>query len=191
MSKNKKKIEAIFLDRDGTIGGDDTIHYPGAFELYPYTQDIINNLKKNGIRVLSFTNQPGISEGKATKQEFIEELLGFGFDEVLICPHSHIEGCNCRKPGIDMLIEGAKKYSLDLENCIVIGDRWSDMAAASKVNCVKILVTTGAGQSSLNEHYDKMKDINIDFIAKGLEDAVAWTVQNFDMGNLKLDRCFE
>lgn len=26
-----RKIETIFLDRDGTIGGDDTVHYPGVF----------------------------------------------------------------------------------------------------------------------------------------------------------------
>ena len=25
-------FDAILIDRDGTIGGDDTIHYPGSFE---------------------------------------------------------------------------------------------------------------------------------------------------------------
>jgi len=97
MSEHKKKIEAVFLDRDGTIGGDDTIHYPGSFELYPNSQEIINYLKTMGIKILSFTNQPGIAKGKATIQEFIDELLGFGFDEVFICPHSHTEGCKCEK----------------------------------------------------------------------------------------------
>lgn len=28
---HNRKIEAVFLDRDGTIGGDDTVHYPGTF----------------------------------------------------------------------------------------------------------------------------------------------------------------
>ncbi|MGN1387901.1 MAG: hypothetical protein ACI4XS_14975, partial [Bacillus sp. (in: firmicutes)] len=65
MNKIKKTIEAVFLDRDGTIGGDDTIHYPGAFELYFYTPELIHKLKNSGIKVFSFTNQPGISEGKA------------------------------------------------------------------------------------------------------------------------------
>lgn len=182
MNKIKKTIEAVFLDRDGTIGGDDTIHYPGAFKLYSYTPELIHKLKNSGIKVFSFTNQPGISEGKATIQAFVDELTGIGFDEVLICPHNHHQGCNCRKPGTSMLIEGAEKYSLDLENCVVIGDRWSDMVAASKVKCVKILVLTGAGQATLNEHYDKIKDINIEYIAKDLEEAVVWLYQNYNMG---------
>lgn len=174
-------IEAVFLDRDGTIGGGDTIHYPGAFELYPFTQALIDRLKEDGIRILSFTNQPGISEGKAAMQEFVDELLGFGFDEALICPHLHDEGCGCRKPGIEMLLRGAAKYQLHLENCAVIGDRWSDMAAAHKVNCVKILVKTGAGQSMLDEHRDKISGLHIDYVARDLADAVDWLYRNFNM----------
>ena len=27
-------IKAIFIDRDGTIGGDTTIHYPGSFHYF-------------------------------------------------------------------------------------------------------------------------------------------------------------
>ncbi|WP_117161744.1 HAD-IIIA family hydrolase [Paraliobacillus sp. X-1268] len=177
--KNERKIEAIFLDRDGTIGGDDTVHYPGTFELFPYTQNLIDELKKAGVKLFSFTNQPGISERKATIQDFTEELIRFGFDDVFICPHSHSEGCICRKPNTAMLINGAKKYNLNLENCVVIGDRWSDMLAGAKVKCIKILVKTGAGQSALNEHYDKIKDIKIEYIAENLKDGVEWlNIQN-------------
>ena len=28
------KMQAVFIDRDGTIGGTDEILYPGAFELF-------------------------------------------------------------------------------------------------------------------------------------------------------------
>ncbi len=31
-------IKAIFIDRDGTIGGDTTIHYPGSFLHYFHSQ---------------------------------------------------------------------------------------------------------------------------------------------------------
>lgn len=77
LMNNNRKIEAIFLDRDGTIGGDHTVHYPGTFELYSHSSELISKLKNDGIKVFSFTNQPGISEGKATSQEFIEELTKF------------------------------------------------------------------------------------------------------------------
>lgn len=171
---NIRKVEAVFLDRDGTIGGDNTVHYPGEFNLFPFSLELISKLKEDGIKVFSFTNQPGISEGRATIKDFYEELNEFGFDDVFICPHNHRDGCFCRKPNIGMLINGAKKHKLKLENCIVIGDRWSDMLAASKTNCMKILVKTGAGHSTLNEYCDKLKDIDIEYIADNLKDAIDW-----------------
>ena len=33
------------------------------------------------------------------------------------------------------------------------------------------------------EHYEKIKDLNIEYVAKDLEDAVAWMEQHFDMNN--------
>jgi histidinol-phosphate phosphatase family protein len=168
------KVEAVFLDRDGTIGGDDTVHYPGKFELFPYSRELIEKLKGSGIKVFSFTNQPGIARGEAAVQEFIAELQGFGFDDIFICPHGHKAGCGCRKPAAGMLLSASEKHHVNLENCVVIGDRWSDMVAASKTDSMKILVRTGAGNSSLNEHLDKIKDITIDYIAEDLQDAVDW-----------------
>ncbi|SEB05409.1 histidinol-phosphate phosphatase family domain-containing protein/HAD-superfamily hydrolase, subfamily IIIA [Thalassobacillus cyri] len=167
-----KKIEAIFIDRDGTIGGDDTVHYPGEFDLFPYTSTEINRLKRDGIRIFSFTNQPGISRGLAKEKDFEEELLAFGFDDVYMCPHDYNEGCSCRKPNTGMLIEAQKDYELCLENGAKIGDRWSDMVAASRVGSINILVRTGAGESSLSEHYDKLQDVKIDYIANNLLDAI-------------------
>lgn len=80
-----------------------------------------------------------------------------------------------------MLIIGAEKYILNLENCVVIGDRWSDMLAASKANSIKILVKTGAGHSALNEHYEKIKDIDIEYIAENIKDAIDWLYCQFDI----------
>ena len=52
-------IPAIFIDRDGTIGGSDEVIYPGDFELFPFSQNAIDRLKKLGLRLFGFTNQPG------------------------------------------------------------------------------------------------------------------------------------
>jgi histidinol-phosphate phosphatase family protein len=180
-----KHIEAIFLDRDGTIGGDETVHYPGKFELFPYTASLIEKLKNDKIKIFSFTNQPGISRGLAKVEEFKEELIGFGFDRVYICPHDHKEGCSCRKPGIGMLLEAKKAHNLTLENCVVIGDRWSDMLAAEKAGCIKILVKTGSGTASLNEYFEKIKEIQIDYIADDLKHAVSWLYNHYHLGNDK------
>ncbi|MFD1019108.1 hypothetical protein [Thalassobacillus hwangdonensis] len=55
-------IKAVFLDRDGTLGGSDQIEYPGEFQLYPGVRKSLDNLRKNGIKLFSFTNQPGITD---------------------------------------------------------------------------------------------------------------------------------
>ncbi|WP_204902531.1 hypothetical protein [Clostridium estertheticum] len=68
-------IEAVFIDRDGTIGGDCSITYPGEFKLYPFTDQAIKLLKSLNIKVFAFTNQPGISRGESTTYEFEKELL--------------------------------------------------------------------------------------------------------------------
>jgi histidinol-phosphate phosphatase family protein len=173
-----QRIKAIFLDRDGTIGGDREIHYPGNFKLYSYTADLIDLLKKKNTKIFSFTNQPGISKGLAKISDFEEELREFGFDDVFLCPHSQEESCSCRKPSIGMLVEAAEKHNLNLHHCIVIGDRWSDMVAASKVGAIKILVLTGAGKEALEEHRHLWIDIDADYVAENLADAIQWVLDS-------------
>ena len=60
-------------------------------------------------------------------------------DNVYYCPHHPTKGnekylvdCNCRKPKAGMIIEAQKKYNLNLQESIMIGDKLSDMNAAFK-----------------------------------------------------------
>lgn len=58
-------IEAVFIDRDGTIGGvEDKVIYPNEMIIFPEVEESIKRLKEKGLLILSFTNQPGISRGK-------------------------------------------------------------------------------------------------------------------------------
>ena len=77
-----------------------------------------------------------------------------------------------------MLVDAAQKHQLVLENCIVIGDRWTDIAAAAKANCTKILVKTGSGQTSLTTNKEKLDGISLDYIAENLLDAIQWIFQS-------------
>lgn len=174
-------IQAIFIDRDGTIGGTDNVVYPGDFKLFPNVLESIQAIKKSGKLILSFTNQPGISKGEVSVEDFERELNRFGFDQVYICPHQHNEGCNCRKPSTGMLIKAAKENNLDLKQCVVIGDRWTDMLAAEEVGCIKVLVKTGAGTETYKkyinkEFFSRWGEVNPDYIATDFEDAVKWLV---------------
>lgn len=175
---SKCKVQAVFIDRDGTIGGNDDVTYPGDFELFPVAKEAIKILKENKIKIFSFTNQPGISRGEARIEDFINELNGFGFDDICICPHEDSEGCKCRKPGTEMLENAAVKHNLDLKHCVVIGDRWSDMLAAARVGAVKILVLTGAGKDAIGKYRDKWADYEPDYVAENILDAVKWLQEN-------------
>ncbi|AKN29790.1 hypothetical protein Ccar_02565 [Clostridium carboxidivorans P7] len=170
----KDIIDAVFIDRDGTIGGGCSAVYPGEFELYPFAKEAIKLLKSLGIKIFAFTNQPGISRGESTIQDFERELLGFGFDKAYICPHGEDEKCSCRKPSSELLIKASNEYNIDLKKCVVIGDRWSDMLAGSNAGTKKILVMTGAGNEALGKYRSKWSSIQPDYIAENILDAVSW-----------------
>lgn len=175
--------KAIFVDRDGTIGGTDTVVYPGEFQLFPFVEESFIRLKESGKLVLSFTNQPGISRGEAAREDYEEELARFGFDEIYLCPHQHHEGCHCRKPSTGMLRQAAKDNNLNLNECVVVGDRWTDMLAAYEAGCIKVLVKTGAGEEAFNKYqnqayFGKWAEVSPDFVANDFQSAVDWIMSN-------------
>lgn len=114
--------------------------------------------------------------------DFLDELTSCGFDKAYICPHQHGEGCTCRKPSPGMLIKAALDYGLELKNCVVIGDRWTDMIAAQRAGCMKILVKTGSGEKDLakyrsNQFFGEWLEAVPDYIAEDLSDAVKWIMK--------------
>lgn len=169
-------LQAVFLDRDGTIGGSDTVEYPGEFKLFPYTDQIINELKVKGIQVFSFTNQPGISRAEATEDDFVRELKAFGFDEIYLCPHDHKEGCQCRKPSTGMLEKAAMEHSLDLSKCAVFGDRWTDIMAAKSAGCIAVLVLTGSGTAAYEQN-QLTSNVQPDYVAENLQAGADWLLK--------------
>jgi histidinol-phosphate phosphatase family protein len=168
-------LQAIFIDRDGTIGGTGHFIHPKDFSLFDGAQEAINELKKAGLKVFAITNQHRISRGEATLEEFRLQFRTYGFDDSFICPHDSNEKCDCRKPNPGMLFEAADKYKLDLRRCVVIGDVGDiDMLAAHAVGSKKILVRTGWGEGSLKEFRSKWKMVEPDYIASNINEAVKW-----------------
>lgn len=175
-------IQAVFIDRDGTIGGvEDRVLYPNEMIFFPEVEESIKKLKEQRLLVLSFTNQPGISRGEADKEDFENELKKIGFDKIYLCLHEHNSGCECRKPSPGMLLQAASDNDLDLRKCVVIGDRWTDLVSAKEAGCTKILVKTGAGKKDIEKYEDgqyfgKYKEAYPDYIAANFKDAVEWIV---------------
>ncbi|MFD2211107.1 HAD-IIIA family hydrolase [Virgibacillus halophilus] len=179
-------IEAVFVDRDGTIGGGKGVLYPDEFRLFSYVKQTIQRIKEAGITVCSFTNQPGISKGEVKKEQYNEELCRFGFDKVYLCPHTNEEGCQCRKPGTGMLLQAAEENNFSLKRCVVVGDRWTDMLAAQRAGCRKILIQTGAGREALTgylqrEYVGEWAAVTLDHIASNFKEAAAWLLDRQKM----------
>ncbi|MCO7125879.1 HAD-IIIA family hydrolase [Sporolactobacillus shoreicorticis] len=170
------EIQAVFIDRDGTIGGTGHFIHPHDFKPYTYSKDAIHLLKAHGIPLFACTNQWRISKSQAAMDDFCEEFRSYDLDGAFICPHGPDDGCTCRKPKPGLLLAAAKKYHLDLSKTMCIGDTGTDMQAAGAVGAKKILVRTGWGESSLNEYRHTWAEVEPDYIADNLLTAAQWTV---------------
>jgi histidinol-phosphate phosphatase family protein len=167
-------MKAIFIDRDGTIGGGDEVTFPQDFKLFSFSRYAIDILKNSGYKLFAFTNQPDISEGKAYYKDFETELYAFGFDDLCICPHRPSDHCICRKPNTSMIDEMKTKYHLNVSECFVIGDRWSDMVAGLNAGTKVILVKTGAGNGKMGLYSNQWNSNQAAYIATDLLDATQW-----------------
>lgn len=171
-------LQAVFVDRDGTMGGNGHFIHPRDFELFPYSLEALQLFKKHEIPIIALTNQHNISKGLATELDFRNEFDSYGFYSAYICPHEPEDGCVCHKPQPGMLLQAATDHGLDLTRCAVIGDVGStDMLAAAAVGAIRILVETGWGLQSLNKYrhlwYEQAAP---DYIAKDLLEAAKWLV---------------
>lgn len=165
-------MKAVFIDRDGTMGGGYYVEYPTDYYEYEGTREAFEKLRQNGLFSIIFTNQSCIARGKDGGYDFAAEFRDIGADDWFICPHDTADGCNCRKPKTGLLEQAQNKYGLNFEDCYVIGDRWSDMAAGGKTGCKLVLVLTGRGKESLGCDRDKWGDYQPLFVAENLKAAV-------------------
>ena len=168
-------LQAVFLDRDGTLGGDGHFCHPKDFVPYPWTAPAIEVLRILRVKIFGLTNQPRISAGEAAEQDFAEEFARLGCDGAYVCPHALDADCACRKPRPGLLVRAAQVHDLDLTRCAVIGDVGAtDMLAASQVGALKILVKTGWGVGSLTDYRHCWVDVRPDYVAQDVLDAAHW-----------------
>jgi D-glycero-D-manno-heptose 1,7-bisphosphate phosphatase len=62
--------------------------------------------------------------------------------DVFACYHDNADNCHCRKPKPGLLLAATQKWNLDLPGAFLIGDRWSDVAAAHAAGCRAVLIDT-------------------------------------------------
>jgi D-glycero-D-manno-heptose 1,7-bisphosphate phosphatase len=145
---------AVFLDRDGVInrspvrgGKPFAPRRLEEFRLLPGVAAQAAALRELGYLLVVITNQPDIGHGLLdwqTLNEFHNRLRArIAPDAIMVCPHRQDEGCDCRKPRPGMLLEAARRLTIDFGQSYVIGDRWSDIEAGRTVGCYTILINRG------------------------------------------------
>lgn len=181
-------MRAVFIDRDGTIGGTGGGIHPFDFSLYNFAPAAIKSLNQIGVKVFLFTNQTRVGRGYFTEADLLKgfkmmqkELAKHSafLDGIYYCPHSPDDRCECQKPNIGLLLKAREMHNLKLEECYVVGDTGSsDMLAAYKAGAKKVLVKTGWGKGSLTRFRHEWQDVQPDYIAENLVTAVDWIIND-------------
>ena len=143
----------IFIDRDGTLNvrpkKAEYIVKPEDFIWLDGAKTAIKKLNDAGYFVILISNQAGIARGAMTNDDFYkvqkklsEDLKNIGahIDAVYFCPHGWDDNCECRKPKPGLIYKAQKDYSINLSNCVMIGDDERDIITANNADMKGILV---------------------------------------------------
>jgi D-glycero-D-manno-heptose 1,7-bisphosphate phosphatase len=148
VSEPVRARRAAFLDRDGVLNHDrGYVHKIEHFAWIDGAREAIALLRASGYLTVLVTNQSGIARDYYDEAalhrlhaHLQDELARFGtqLDAWYFCPHlpdaTRVEyrlRCQCRKPKPGMLLRAAREHQLDLGASLLIGDKESDLAAAT------------------------------------------------------------
>jgi D-glycero-D-manno-heptose 1,7-bisphosphate phosphatase len=114
------------------------------------------------IRDSVLTNQSAINRGLTTHEKVnkihrtIQDFLienGTSIDSFYYCPHRPDENCDCRKPKPGLFLKAADELKIDLKSSWMIGDRDTDVEAATAAGCKSMKI------NSNDELDDAVQDI--------------------------------
>lgn len=157
---------AIFLDRDGVINENSSEHVRSwdEFQFIPGALQSIRELTETGLPIFIVTNQAAVNRGLMTVETLndIHDQMqaaitkaGGKITKVYHCPHDNHEHCACRKPASGMLLQAATDFDIDLSKSFMVGDAWTDVAAAVGAGVRAILLMTGRGRWNFVPAWDR------------------------------------
>lgn len=149
-------IKLLILDRDGVINHDrpDFIKSPDEWIPIPGSLEAIGELTRAGWTIVVATNQSCIGRGIIdvamlnqihAKMHRAVVNAGGHIDAIFFCPHAPDAGCECRKPAPGMVLDIARRFRVDVTDCIMVGDSLRDLQAVAAAGGQPILVRTGNG----------------------------------------------
>jgi D,D-heptose 1,7-bisphosphate phosphatase len=166
--------KAIFIDRDGTL-----IHEVGYLKMMedlrftPRATEALRLFQQAGFLNIVITNQSAVARGLLSPKNLKKIHLKLKalaaeeqakIDDILFCPHFadgrvapyNIE-CECRKPKTGMILQAVEKHDLNIQDCIVVGDKVSDLELAKNSGIRGVLVLTGYGMQTREESKDAVE----------------------------------
>jgi len=170
---------AVFLDRDGVLNRANVVDgkpLPPAsvdeLELLPGVGQACRELHEAGLLLIVVTNQPDVARGTqtmATVEALNRELSSrLPLDEIRVCPHDDADHCDCRKPAPGLLLDAAHDWGIELENSVMVGDRWRDVEAGRRAGCKTVFIDSG---------YSERPPEAPDLTVRGLGEAVHWILE--------------
>jgi len=134
--------KCVFLDRDGVINKDNPnyTYLVDRFEILPGVLKAIEKFKSAGYLLLVVTNQSGIAQGIYTQQEmeechaYFQKMCNNRIDHFYFCPHHPtVSASLARKPGTLMFEKAIAKFSIDITQSWMVGDRGRDIIPARQL----------------------------------------------------------
>ncbi|MBF0585826.1 HAD family hydrolase [Prosthecochloris sp. N3] len=186
-----KKVQVLFLDRDGTINHDIGTYVASReqFRLIDRADEAVAAARSAGYDIVIVTNQAGLAKGMVTETQlddvhsYMNELLArkeASCDRIYYCP-SHPDYPHpvydrfgdCRKPATGMVDRALEDYrrkgmEVDLEHSFFVGDKVVDIECALRSGLRPVLVRTGHGE----EQECRERGMLPEYVADDLYEAV-------------------
>jgi D-glycero-D-manno-heptose 1,7-bisphosphate phosphatase len=160
---------ALFLDRDGVLNEDQGyVHRWEDFRWIPGAKETIAAFNRAGWLVFVVTNQSGVGRGyyaeadmHALHARMNEDLAAAGgrIDAIYFCPdhpdaplerYRHPDPPN-RKPNPGMILQALRDWPVDAERSLLVGDKPSDLEAASRAGVRGVLFQGGDLRAFIRE----------------------------------------
>ncbi len=160
--------KAIFIDRDGTLI--EEVGYLKMMEdlrFTPRATEAMRIFHSLGFLNIVITNQSAVARGMLSPKDLnkihhkLKDLASqedSRIDDIFFCPHlpegrmpPYNTDCECRKPKPGMILQAQQKHHLDLPQCILVGDKISDLQLAQNAVVRAVLVLTGYGKQTQND----------------------------------------
>ncbi|WP_026462750.1 D-glycero-alpha-D-manno-heptose-1,7-bisphosphate 7-phosphatase [Adhaeribacter aquaticus] len=141
--------KCVFLDRDGVLNEErgEYTFTDSDFLIIDKVPEAIQLLKEHGYLLIVVTNQGGIAKGIYTKADVqrchqkLQAVCNDNINAIYYAPaHPSVSASLARKPDSLMLERAIAKYSIDVTQSYLVGDRKRDMDAALKVGVTPIYV---------------------------------------------------